>query len=483
MTVINQQFILMIPLLILSLTVVIIMLGIGLKRNHRFCAAISFSSLSLVLLSLYFVVQVKEGDVTPLLRIDRYSVFYTILVVFSSLSACIFSYPWIREYPKNREEFYLLIILSTLGGVVLVSANHFSSLFIGIELLSLPLVGLVGYGVNIGCSLEATLKYAILSIAASAFLLFGIALVYAHTGSLGFEECIYSKSNSLSSEALMIAGFSLMIVSFGFKLSLVPFHLWTPDVYQGAPSSVGTFLASASKIAVFSVLMRLLIYTSIKNFECINFALSILAIASILFGNLMALRQKNIKRILGYSSIAHFGYLLITLIAVRYSDLSLEASSVYLVSYLFSTLGVFGVVSLMPNTRNNVSEELSYYRGLFWRNPALAIALTVTIFSFAGVPMTLGFIGKFFLISLGVYAHLWVLTIAMVLGSAIGLYYYLRVIIGLYLAPNKSIKHLPLHRHSALHSTDMTVILFAALSIILGIYPQPIIELVHLIRL
>ncbi|VFP80050.1 NADH-quinone oxidoreductase subunit NuoN [Candidatus Erwinia haradaeae] len=483
MTVINQQLILIIPLLILSLTVVIMMLSIGLKRNHRFYDFIVFAGLSLALFSLYFVEQVEAGDVTALLRIDRYSIFYTSLVILSSLSACIFSYPWITQYPKNREEFYLLIMLSTLGGVVLVSANHFSSLFIGIELLSLPLVGLVGYAVNIGCSLEATLKYAILSIASSAFLLFGIALVYAHTGSLGFEELIYLQSNSLSSEALIIVGFSLMIVGFGFKLSLVPFHLWTPDVYQGAPSSVGTFLASASKIAVFSVLMRLFIYTSIKNFECIYSALSILAVASMLFGNLMALRQKNIKRILGYSSIAHFGYLLITLIAVRYSELSLEAAAVYLASYLFSTLGVFGVVSLMLNTKNDFSEALSSYRGLFWRNPVLAIALTITMFSLAGIPMTFGFIGKFYLISLGVYAHLWAVTIAMVLGSAIGLYYYLRIIISLYLAPSKSLKYLSPQHHSELQLTNITVVLFAMLSIIFGIYPQPIIGLAQLIRL
>ncbi|VFP86625.1 NADH-quinone oxidoreductase subunit N [Candidatus Erwinia haradaeae] len=480
---INQQFILIIPLFILSLTVVIMMLSISLKRNHHINAAIAFLGFILALFSLYFVAQVEEVDITPLLRVDRYSIFYTSLVILASLSTCIFSYPWIKRYSKNREEFYLLITLSTLGGAVLASANHFASLFIGIELLSLPLAGLVGYGVNVGCSLEATLKYTILSIAASAFLLFGIALVYAHTGTLSFDECIFMQNNSLSSQALMIVGFALMIVSFGFKLSLVPFHLWTPDVYQGAPSSVGVFLASASKIAVFSVLMRLFIYTSIINFEGIYFALSILAVASMLFGNLMALRQKNIKRILGYSSVAHFGYLLITLIVVKDPELSLESSAVYLVSYLLSTLGAFGVMSLIADTRNDFSEVLSSFRGLFWSNPVLATAMTITMFSLAGIPMTLGFIGKFYLISLGLHAHLWSVTAAIVLGSSIGLYYYLRIIINLYLSPQASVQHLSPQHHATSELSGVVVISCAALSVILGVYPQPIIELAQFIKL
>nr|CBX81246.1 NADH dehydrogenase I chain N [Erwinia amylovora ATCC BAA-2158] len=480
MTITPQQLIALLPLLIVGLTVVVVMLSIAWRRNHFVNATLAVVGLNLALFSLYFVGQAGPMDVTPLLRVDAYSMFYSGLVILASLATCTFAYPWLATYPDNREEFYLLVLIAALGGVVLASASHLASLFIGIELISLPLFGLVGYAFQQKRSLEAAIKYTILSAAASSFLLFGMALVYAHAGSLGFMELGNSLNDGLIHQPLLLAGLGLMIVGFGFKLSLVPFHLWTPDVYQGAPAPVSTFLATASKIAIFGVLMRLFMYAPMANSEGVRTVLGIIAVASMLFGNLMAISQSNIKRLLGYSSIAHLGYLLVALIAVQSHQLSLETVGVYLAGYLFSSLGAFGVVSLMSSPyRGPDAESLYSYRGLFWHRPILAAVMTVMMLSLAGIPMTLGFIGKFYVIAVGVSAHLWWLTGAVVLGSAIGLYYYLRMTVSLYLSPPELMQR-DSPANWAFTAGGVVVLISAVLVLVLGIYPQPLILLVNL---
>ncbi|ATZ12067.1 NADH-quinone oxidoreductase subunit NuoN [Erwinia amylovora] len=480
MTITPQQLIALLPLLIVGLTVVVVMLSIAWRRNHFVNATLAVVGLNLALFSLYFVGQAGPMDVTPLLRVDAYSMFYSGLVILASLATCTFAYPWLATYPDNREEFYLLVLIAALGGVVLASASHLASLFIGIELISLPLFGLVGYAFQQKRSLEAAIKYTILSAAASSFLLFGMALVYAHAGSLGFMELGNSLNDGLIHQPLLLAGLGLMIVGFGFKLSLVPFHLWTPDVYQGAPAPVSTFLATASKIAIFGVLMRLFMYAPMANSEGVRTVLGIIAVASMLFGNLMAISQSNIKRLLGYSSIAHLGYLLVALIAVQSHQLSLETVGVYLAGYLFSSLGAFGVVSLMSSPyRGPDAESLYSYRGLFWHRPILAAVMTVMMLSLAGIPMTLGFIGKFYVIAVGVSAHLWWLTGAVVLGSAIGLYYYLRMTVSLYLSPPELMQR-DSPANWAFTAGGVVVLISAVLVLVLGIYPQPLISLVNL---
>ena len=458
------------------------MLSIAWRRDHFINATLTVIGLNLALLSLYFVGQVGPMDVTPLMRVDGYSMFYTGLVIIASLATSTFAYPWLVGYPDNREEFYLLVLIAALGGILLASANHLASLFLGIELLTLPLFGLIGYAYRQKRSLEASIKYMLLSAAASSFLLFGMALLYAESGSLSFVGLGQSLSDSMVHQPLILAGLGMMIVGLGFKLSLVPFQLWTPDVYQGAPAPVSTFLATASKIAIFAVVMRLFMYAPAADSEAVRLVLSIIAVASILFGNLMAISQTNIKRLLGYSSIAHLGYLLIALVAVQTHELALplETIGVYLAGYLFSSLGAFGVVSLMSSPyKGPDAESLFSYRGLFWHKPILSAVMTVMMLSLAGIPMTLGFIGKFFVVAMGVSANLWWLTGAVVLGSAIGLYYYLRVTVSLFLSPPQSlVRDTP--SNWALTAGGVVVLISAILVLVLGIYPQPLITLVQM---
>ncbi len=405
-------------------------------------------------------------------------IFYIGLVLVASLATCTFAYPWLAGYPDNREEFYLLVLIAAMGGILLACANHMAALFLGIELISLPLFGLIGYAYRQKRSLEASIKYMLLSAAASSFLLFGIALYYAQSGCLSFSALGLSLSGDIIQQPLILAGFGLMLVGLGFKLSLVPFQLWTPDVYQGAPAPVSTFLATAGKIAIFAVIMRLFLYTT--GNEALRFLLSVMALCSILFGNLMAVSQNNIKRLLGYSSIAHLGYLLVVLVAVQSHELALETLGVYLAGYLFSSLGAFGVVSMMSSPYSGAdTDSLFSYRGLFWHKPILSTVMTIMMLSLAGIPMTLGFIGKFFVIAMGVSASLWWLTGAVVLGSAVGLYYYLRVMVSLFLpAPQMLQRDTP--NNWALTAGGVVVLISSALVLLLGVYPQPLISLVQL---
>ncbi|MDX7987280.1 NADH-quinone oxidoreductase subunit NuoN [Xenorhabdus sp. 12] len=479
MTITSEQLIALLPLLIVGLTVVVVMLSIAWRRDHFTNVTLTVIGLNLALFSLYFVGQQEPMDVTPLLHVDRFAMFYTALVLVASLATTTFAYSWLENYPDNKEEFYLLVLIAAVGGILLSAANHMASLFVGIELLTLPLFGLVGYAYRQRRSLEASIKYMLLSAAASSFLLFGIALLYAESGSLSFVALGKSLSDSKLYEPLILAGLGMMLVGLGFKLSLVPFQLWTPDVYQGAPAPVSTFLATASKVAIFAVVMRLFLAAPVTDSETLRIVLAVIAIASILFGNLLALTQTNIKRLLGYSSISHFGYLLVVLVAIKGHALAEETAGVYLVGYLLASIGAFGVVSLMSSPyRGPDADSLFSYRGLFWHKPILSAVMTIMMLSLAGIPLTFGFIGKFYVIATGVNAQLWWLTGAVVLGSAIGLYYYLRVMVSLYLPAPKALNRDTPHNW-AFTAGGIVVLLTGLLVLLLGVWPQPLIEIVQ----
>lgn len=483
-----QHFIALLPLLVTSATIIVVMLAIAWKRNHALTFVLSVLGLNLALLSIIPALKVAPLQVTPLLLVDNFACYYMALVLAATLACVTLNHAYLGEatvgtggastqgYPGNREEMYLLMLLSAAGGLVLVSAQHLAGLFIGLELLSVPVYGMVAYAFFNKRSLEAGIKYMVLSAAGSAFLLFGMALLYAESGSLSFAE-IGTNLVTYGSSLLVQIGIGMMLIGLAFKLSLVPFHLWTPDVYEGAPAPVAAFLATASKVAVFAVLLRLYQISPATAGGWLNDLLTVIAIASILFGNLLALLQSNLKRLLGYSSIAHFGYLLVALVASK--GLAVEAIGVYLATYVLTSLGAFGVVTLMSTPYNGRDCDALYeYRGLFWRRPYLTAVLTVMMLSLAGIPLTAGFIGKFYVIAAGVQAQLWWLLGALVLGSAIAVFYYLRVVVTLFLSePN-------LRRHDApfnwgQRAGGIMLLFVALLAFFLGVYPQPLLELVQ----
>jgi NADH-quinone oxidoreductase subunit N len=477
----TQHLLALLPLLVVCATIVVVMLAIAWRRNHSQTFVLSGLGLNLALLAIIPAVKATPLAVTSLLLVDNFANFYIGLILVATLACVTLVHAYMGDdkvgFPGNRDELYLLILLAAAGGIVLVCAQHLAGLFIGLELLSVPVYGMVAYAFFNKRSLEAGIKYMVLSAAGSAFLLFGMALLYADAGTLSFAGIGAKLAATGAQSAMAQLGLGMMLVGLAFKLSLVPFHLWTPDVYEGAPAPVAAFLATASKVAVFVVMVRLFLLSPAANEGLLTTVLSVIAVASILVGNLLALLQNNLKRLLGYSSIAHFGYLLIAVIAGH--GLAVEAVGVYLATYVLTSLGAFGVITLMSTPYSGRDADALYeYRGLFWRRPYLTAVLTVMMLSLAGIPLTSGFIGKFYVIMVGVQSQQWWLLGAMVLGSAIGVFYYLRVMVTLFLVePN-------LHRHDApfnwgQRTGGLMLVAVALLAFFLGVYPQPLLELVQ----
>ncbi|MCM2131554.1 NADH-quinone oxidoreductase subunit NuoN [Larsenimonas rhizosphaerae] len=474
----TSHLIALLPLMLVCATVVIVMLAVAWRRNHFMSATLTVIGLNAALLALIPAAQVAPIQVTPLLMVDHYSLFYMGLILVAALACTTLAYAYLETLPDQRDEFYMLLGCSVAGALVLVASQHLTSLFIGLELMSVPLYGLSGYAFKERTSLESGIKYMVLSAMASAFLLFGMALLYAESGTLSFTGLGQQLSAGGLASNWVILGVGMMVVGLGFKLSIAPFHLWTPDVYEGAPAPVSAFLATVSKVAVFAMLMRLFSLAPATADGWLHTIIAVLAVLSMVVGNLLALMQSNLKRIIGYSSIAHLGYLLTALVA---SDgLALEATAVYLVTYVATVLGAFGVITLVSSPYRGADAGLLYhYRGLFWRRPYLTAVLTVMMLSLAGIPMTAGFIGKFYVFSVGVESSLWWLVGGVVLGSALGLYYYLRVMVTLYLSPAEQPGRDAPHDW-AQQVGGLMVLVLAVLVLIMGVYPQPLIDLAQM---
>jgi NADH-quinone oxidoreductase subunit N len=485
-----QQLVAPSPILIVSATSVIVMLAIAIKRNHVLVTSLAMAGLALALASTIAVwlASAAPRAITALLIIDRFACFYMAMILIAALAVTSLSHTYLGRYQGHGEEMYLLLVLSTLGGLVMVASRHFTSFFIGLELLSMPMYGMVAYLVKERRSLEAGMKYLVLSAVASAFIVFGMALVYSQTGTMVFGEIGAKLGEVTGDERIVMLGAALLLIGLGFKLSLAPFHLWTPDVYEGAPAPVASFLATASKVAVLALLLRYVVETHATRYAALVDALSMLAILSIVVGNILALQQSNLKRLLAYSAIAHFGYMLVALIAS--GPLANEAVGIYLLTYSITTLAAFGVITLVSSPLDHEAQALSDYRGLFWKHPGLAAILTLALLSLAGVPLTAGFLGKFYVLGAGVDKRQWILLGAIVAGSAVGLY-FLRAMIQLYLRrspvaasvaaspsppASTAVAVSPAH-HWARDAGGGTLIVLLLLMLALGVYPSPFIKL------
>lgn len=428
----------------------------------------------------------KARQITALFTCDGYGLLYTSLVLIIAIIVSCLAYRWFVQEHLSNSLFYVILLFMTLGGITLVYASHLIAFFIGIELLSIPFVGLIGYQYIQTHALEAAVKYMILSAVASAFLLMGIAFYYATTGELTFSGLSYQLSTMSYPSNLLLMGVCLILVGVGFKLSLVPFQLWLPDVYQGAPTVVALLLSTVGKVALFCAIARLFLLAPIVNNETIRMILVIMAFLSILWGNLVALMQTSLKRLLAYSSIAHFGYLLIALISVQYQVLALETIGVYLIGYILANICILGVISLESHSNELQDHENEVdLSGLFWRRPILALTMGMGLLSLAGVPLTAGFVGRFLLVLLGVTAELWWLIAAVVIGSALGLYFYARLIINLYIRPTYRDDQLINNPVIKLKWQDIKIselmIAFSALLILIcGIYPKWLFNLVSM---
>jgi len=420
-----NDFLSIVPLFILTSTAILIMFSISVKRNHKVIYAITLAALLADFIYLMVYMRGTSHSIEPLFIVDGLGVFYIGLILITSLIVAMMSYAYFEQREERKEEYYILLILGTLGASTLVISKHFVSLFLGLEILSVALYSMIAYQRKRERSDEAGIKYLILAAFSSAFLLFGMALVYLVTGTMAFEGIARHLTANDGLSFMLFAGLGLMIVGIGFKLSLVPFHMWAADVYEGAPVPVTAFIATVSKGGVVGLLIRFFVTLNGHQYPTLVLIFTVIAITSMFTGNILALRQNNVKRLLAYSSIAHMGYLLVAFIAGN--ALGTEAVTFYLVSYFITTLGAFGILAMLSDTEHD-AEATEDYRGLFWRRPWTAATFTAMLLSLAGIPLTAGFVGKFYIIAAGVNMQEWLLVVMLAVNSVIGLYYYIRII-------------------------------------------------------
>ena len=421
----KTDFLSIVPLFILTSAAILILFSIAVKRNHKVIYIITTVSLAVDFIYLVIYKASATWIIEPLFIFDGFGTFNTGLILLTALAVTMISYAYFEQREERKEEYYILLILATLGAVVLVISKHFVSLFLGLEILSVSLYSMIAYLRKRERSDEAGIKYLILAAFSSAFLLFGMALVYATTGAMEFSKIAAFLTISYEMPRIMYAGFGLMIVGIGFKLGVVPFHMWAADVYEGAPAPVTAFIATVSKGGMMALLVRFFAEINGYQYQGLILVFTIIAIASMFAGNFLALRQVNIKRVLAYSSIAHLGYLLVAFLAG--GPLGVEAISFYLVAYFITSTGAFGILATLSD-KDRDAEMLEDYRGLFWTRPWTATMFTAMLLSLAGIPLTAGFIGKFYLVAAGVNEQLWLLVIVLAINSAIGLYYYIKII-------------------------------------------------------
>ncbi len=332
---------------------------------------------------------------------------------------CMVSYEWLKKH-NHLAEFFILLLSSLLGMFFMLSSNNILMFYLGLELSTIPLAALCNFDLDKKLSSEAALKMILSSAFSSGILLFGISLLYGTTGSFGFKEI----AGALNGSQIQLLAFIMIFTGFAFKLSVVPFHLWTADVYEGSPVAVTAFLSVVSKGAMAFAFVNVLYVLFGKLAATWYNMLALSAILSMITGNVFALRQTNLKRFLAFSSITQVGYLLIGISSI--SQLGVASVIYFILIYLFSNLAAFGVISLISSYTGK--ETIDDYKGLYTSNPALALLLSLALFSLAGIPPTAGFFGKLFLLTAGALAPNWPLTIIASLNLIISLYYYLRIV-------------------------------------------------------
>ncbi len=467
------------PIIAVVVTSLLVMIAITIKRSHVITGTITVVGLNIGLFTLIGQIGgvISRGSTLPsveqLFVIDNFAQFNMVVIFICALACCTLAYAYLADLKDNKDELYLLMLLSTTGALLMVSAQHMAAFFMSLELLSVPLYGLLSYTFLRNRSLESGLKYLVLSATASATLLMGMAFIYAQVGSLAFKP-ISIQLVTMFESPLLILGAAMMMFGIAFKLSAAPFHIWTPDVYEGAPAPIATYLASVTKVAMMALAIRFLLDTKLLALPSVQMLLMVMATLSILVGNLLAVRQTNLKRLLGYSSIAHMGYVLVVIVSIGSAADSI--SSMYMAVYAFTSVGAFGVVTLMssPYRLAGEADELSHYQGLFWRRPVLTASMTIMMLSLAGIPLTAGFITKLFAILAAVQGTHWFLAAMIVLGSAIGLFYYLRVILTLFKRPKEFIEF-DVAGQWGLRTGGLMVIGVTAVIIFFGILPNSMI--------
>jgi len=436
-----QDFYLLSPEITLTLLgFAVLSLGLIFPRMYReTLAAIVLIGLAVALL---FATQHWGGQPAAafygMISVDKFTVGFECLFIISAGLTLMLSLNSLEEKYLLYSEYFALIIFATVGMMLMASSAHLLTLFLGLETLSVSLYILAGFRRTDPKALESSFKYFLLGAFASGFLLYGIALIYGSVGSASLTALAEKIGKSagptpsaiLTNQFLFLTGLVLMVIGFGFKIALAPFHTWAPDVYQGAPTPIAAFMATGSKAAGFAALLRLLLASNIMTEAIWQQIFWIMAVVTMTVGNIIALRQDNIKRMLAYSSIAHAGYILIG--AIANNETGYAGIIFYLLSYTFMNVGAFGVVALLAKSEKEYV-AISEYRGLAYRRPFAAVAMAIFMFSLSGIPPTAGFLAKFYVFSGAMQSGYIGLVIFGVINSMISLYYYLGIVVVMFM--------------------------------------------------
>ena len=465
----------MLPIVLLSVFG-IINLFLGFLRSNR--ALLPFA---LVVLALVFGINLLDwnhGGLTALfdspyviqmLTVDNYSVAFSGIVLLTALVLLPFSRSYVAAHEPNLAEYYSLLLFSLVGAIMMVSYNHLIMLFVGIEILSISMYCLAGSDKRNVRSNEAALKYFLQGAFATGILLFGIALVYGATGTFQLNElaaAIAAPVNA-SLQAMLYVGVLLMVIGIGFKVSAAPFHFWTPDVYEGTPTFFTAFMSTVVKTAGFAAFLKLLVVALPAASTVWLPTITAMCVLTLLLGNVGAAVQTSAKRMLAYSSVSHAGYLLLGLVSGRgqLDGPAAQAIFFYSLAYSVATVAAFGVLKLVSDQRQR--EDYAGLAGLGRTNPLLAFSMTVAMLSLGGIPLTGGFFGKFFIfVAVAGQGYVWLVVFA-VLMSMVGIYYYLRPVIAMYIRPAEpGTTPIVVDGFQA-----ATLVVLAAISLILGILP------------
>ena len=417
-------------LIVLAAAAVVLVLDVLPPRDTKsHLGGVALVGIIAALLSIVVRWGAETRAFRDMVLLDGYAMFFDLIICYAAALVVMLSMDYLGRTGSESGEYYALVLFSTAGMMLMASAGDLVVVFLSLELMSLSLYVLAGLFKTRLTSGEASMKYFLLGAFASSFLLYGIALLYGATGTTNLDR-IAAAAAARGGEPMILIGLGLLLVGFGFKISSVPFHMWAPDVYEGAPTSITALIATGSKAAAFAALIRVLTVAlrgAQADWSALLWALAALTMT---VGNVVALAQSNLKRMLAYSSIAHVGYMLMGLVAG--GPAGAGAILFYLLAYTFTTIGAFGAIALCARAGEE-AVEVSDYAGLARRHPVLAAALALFFLSLIGIPPLAGFVAKFYLFGAAVRAgYIW-LTVIAVLNSAVAAYYYLRVIVYMYM--------------------------------------------------
>tara|TARA_Y100000782_G_scaffold74108_1_gene80007 strand:+ start:431 stop:1885 length:1455 start_codon:yes stop_codon:yes gene_type:complete len=467
----TADFIGIVPETILTVTALSV-LTLEMARVSRPWIILSVAVLGLLLSAAAAFITSGNNQILfgGMLKLNQISLFFDMLYIFIGLITLIFSQGYLEKRgSKSRGEYPALILFAVIGMMLMTRANDLVIVFLGLELLSISLYVLVGFLRHDNLSNESGLKYLLLGAFATGFFLFGAAITYGATGTTNYDGIVLAIANdNILSKIYLVLGIGLLLIGFAFKVALVPFHMWSPDVYQGAPTTVTGFLCTAPKAAGFGALLILFNNPLADIHYQWQDIFWLLAVLTMTVGNVTALVQSNVKRMLAFSSISHAGFLVMGILVLNVSSIS--AVLFYLVTYSVINLGSFAIVSAVEGEENGL--KFKDYRGLGLRYPWLAAAMTIFMISLAGFPPTAGFVAKYGLFSAAIAeGYIWLVVIA-VLNTLISVYYYLRLVINMYMKEEEN---------ALISSFNIIVIgliwIMAAMMIILGITPGFLLEI------